>query len=507
MRIFGHDIFTSFSKTSINLGRPQTRLNLFSSRHRPLTQDEYHPPQNRHLRFVPTVATRFVQDAIRVLSRMSPNQDFVPDHPEKITQTTLTENGRTHVVITMSDPDMLRYLAHETRSWQKLSGTEQLHLINMHGARRLQQHDEMNIDYTILAESRVNPVKNNILTKSDDHNARLDITKNIPFHLRRYVRVAPLTPRDTAFYNDPIFLRPPPKPNIYSYKVGDVIFLPVKTGDQKFTITHCHKFRHPYVEIRDEKDSIFNVPKGYVDRHNPPTRAKKIRDIAKVSALIAFAVVVPFASLILPLFMLKGRLRYLSAFFVSDFKARWRWNGRGFDFVLHPGCRFSIDPRDPDTEKYLGTENRYYHQYRQKSGVLGKQELALLLPQRHPDQVEALWQILMAHRVLTRYKSRTDEASVTQFTDTDLIKLEVLFKKAGLRVDERHLIMELFKNLVWQNLQKPEILTGATVPPPLIAIMPSGHIRLLEHHRIFGAMDFGLPIAVMVTLDEKVTLN
>lgn len=508
MSVFGYKFPNILSRFTPAVTIPHLRLNLLaSSAKTSKVQDQYRPTEVRHLRFLPTLKTPSVQKLCRLLANISQFEEFVPDQPDKANFTLLNENGRISVILILSDPDMLRWQARENRSWQNLSADEQHDLINKFAAKRFVKCHKNNIHYTIAARSRLNPAESQIVTKSSDHDTRLSITKNIPFHLRRYVRVTPLTLRDITFYNDPIFLRPPPKPNIYSYKVGEVIFLPLKKGAQKFTITRCHKFRRPYMEIRDEKGSVFNVPKGYVDRHNPPTRAKKIRDIAKISALIAFTVAVPFASLILPLFMLKGRLRYLSAFFASDFKARWRRNGYGFDFALHPGCPFSTNPKNPDTEKYLGTQNRYYHHFRQISGVLSKRELIQILPRLPHPQIDVLWKNLVDEGLLTRYQSRADEATATQFTGTNPDKLETLLRKLGLKVDECYLIMELFKNSVQQNLKKPKIIIGAIVPPPLIAILPSGHIRLLEPHRIFGAMDFGLPIAVMVTLDEKVTLN
>lgn len=508
MSIFGYKLPNILSRFTPAVPTPHLRLNLLATPAKtPEFQDRYHSPQVRRLRFLPTLKTPYVQKLCRLLANISQFEGFVPDQPDKAGFTTLNENGKISIIITLSDPDMLRWQARENRSWQNLSAEEQQGLISRFTSKRFVQCHNNNIHYTITARSCLNPAESQVATKSPDHDTRLNITKSIPFHLRRYVRVAPLTPMDVAFYNDPIFSRPPPKANIYSYKVGDVIFLPVKNGQQSFTITRCHKFRRPYMEIRDEQGSVFNVPKGYVDRHNPPTRAKKIRDLAKISALIAFTVVVPFASLILPLFMLKGRLRYLSALFASDFKARWRWNGRGFDFALHPGCPFSTDPRDPDTEKYLGTQNRYYHHFRQISGVLSKRELMQILPRLSHQQIDTVWKSLAEEGLLTSYLSHADEATATQFTGTNPDKLETLLNKLGLIIDERYLITELFKNSAWQNLKKPKIISAAIVPPPLIAILPSGHIRLLEHHRIFGAMDFGLPIAVMVTLDEKVTLN
>jgi hypothetical protein len=213
------------------------------------------------------------------------------------------------------------------------------------------------------------------------------------------------------------------------------------------------------------------------------------------------------ASLLLPLFLLKGRLRYVTAFLDSGGKARWRWNGKKFDFVLHPGCHCAVDPRDPDTEKNLGKDNRYYHLFRRHGGILDETDLKPILPGHPVLKLHSLWNTLGASGYLDPYRERRDEAMVTDKILTEAEDFDTLLKKFDLSVSERYLLRQLLQSYKVQFQQKAEYVSANIVPPPLVSLTASGHIRLLQHHRIFGAMDFGVPIAVDVLLNEKVTLN
>lgn len=418
LKIAGLTIPTPRHFTFLKPGKPAGRtINLLPPIHQSRFQ-KTQPPQHPPLLTPAPFAHKGIFDprhrqVANLLS--SENSPFPLDRPREATLNTLSENGRIHIVIALSDQDMLRWQAGQKRLWHELAPHEQRLISRQHGQKKIIRFFKKMVAYTVVMRSQLVPATDSL-------------------------RFKPLDPEDRS------------KPR-------------------------CHTL----------------------------SSQKKKSVCLKAATLLLFAALVPFASLLLPLIFLKRHWHCVSAFIEAGGKARWCWNGKKFDFVMYPGCPYGVDPRDPDTEENLGKENRYYHVFRRHAGVLDKLDLARILPDQQSRFVDKLWELLTNRGYLAPYRARPDEGTVTEKIMADSSGSQLLADIQNLDMSERFLLRELLKSYAWQAAQKPA--QPQAVTPPLVTILSSGHIRLLEHHRVFGAMDFGVPIVVTAIYDEKSTLN
>lgn len=508
LQIFGRHIPTpgflgpkSPARVNINLLEPQPRFSFFKKS--PAKQKSLLNP-------APLAHKGIFAPQIKTLTGILRNRNlptFKLDRPREATLKVLNENGEVHIVIILSDQDLIRWQAKETRLWHELSPKEQTRIKSHFSGQKIIHLDQNHTRYTIVARSVLVPNAPSLSIKSEDRVTREENARHVPLHLRRYLGHDSLEPEEIAFYGDRIFQNPPPKANIFGYKDGEKIQLPLAGKMRSFTVLRFHKLRRPYLEIHDDDHNIFIVPKGYVDRYNPPSWNKRLRGYAMAATLTGVVIIVPLASLILSLILLKGRLRYLTTFLNTEGKARWRWNGKKFDFVMHPGCHYAINLCDHDMEKNWGKDNRYYHLYRRLWGVLDKKDLTAILPGHPSEKLHLVWNSLIEAAHLEKYRSRHDEATTTEKISGVAQDLDDILKENDLNISERYLVKQLLQSYRTQFLQKEKFVDATVTPPPFVALTASGHIRLLQHHHILGAMDFGVPIAVAVLLNDRATLN
>lgn len=433
------------------------------------------------------------------VAAQSTQTSFSLDFPGDAKSTLIDEGERTHTIIILNDRDMLRWQARVTSSRQDLNPTQKGGLFCQFENRKTVSFTKDGIHYTLVSRSLVLPVTDPVHAHDSENSKNRDLRK-VPTHMRSYLKSqSEIDPDEIAFYNDPCFQNSPPKPKrLYRYKPGDTIWLPVDQTRQPFEVMSIHKGKKPFVEIRN-RDSLTTliVPKGYVDQHNPPTTKQKI---IATSALIAFQLVIPGAMLFLSAgYLLWGKTGMVMAMGKSGFKARWRKVRGKCRFVLHPGCSFSVGSKDRYTDQAnrLGKGNPLYHLYRRHAGVLEQTDLEKLLSPAHTQaEIHLIWECLVNEGFLSPYKDRKEDVFATQKILCAPDALQKLLKRMGLDVAEKHLTTLMLENYLLQHKQKPDVIDEEIVPTPYIAITDGGDITLLDHRRIFAAMDFGIPIVV-----------
>ena len=190
----------------------------------------------------------------------------------------------------------------------------------------------------------------------------------------------------------------------------------------------------------------------------------------------------------------------------TAFKARPVWHKGRFHFVMFPGCPFGVDPRDPDIEKHLGQDNRYYQLFRRCSGVVNRTDLDTILG-NNTSLGKELWQHLIKNNLITPYKDHQDEATVNNLVTSNPSQSEKIILEIGTDATTAFLVVQLLTSFHEQRKHRPKIIDQSIVPNPLVVMTYDWRLRLAEHHRVFGAMSFGIPIAINLSFDEKLSLN
>lgn len=172
------------------------------------------------------------------------------------------------------------------------------------------------------------------------------------------------------------------------------------------------------------------------------------------------------------------------------------------ELILKPGALVWNDPRQKESWNHFGRKNSYYHEFRRLAGVLDAADFSM----SPPIGTSKLLAALVEEGFLEFYNGRAYEFAVTDKSLRDKSGLKEFLRGSGMPPDEAEEFLWTLWRFHGQRGKRISLIDGQHLETLPYVYIGEGEIDLLEHHRIRGAMDFGIPIKVR-GIREKVTFN